>query len=76
MNDDLKLVLGCYAEGVGLTRIAINIPHGYNDSFWRDNYKYFGETITLEAYKKLLPLHCQDMVEEILFIDECFEIVG
>jgi hypothetical protein len=77
MNDDLKLILGCYAQRYGLTKIVVNIPHGLNDEILGDgNYKYYKEPEIKERLLRDLPLHCKDMVDEILFIERVFEIVS
>ena len=76
MNDDLILLLYCYAPAYGMTKIAVKIPHGLNDPFWSENYHYYGEDKVRDAYIALLPSHLQDLVEEILEIEPIYDMVS
>ena len=76
MNDDLKLLITILTSSDNMSSIVLVIPHGMNDEFWSSNWKYYNEPEVFEAYKKLLPLHCQTFMKKILNVsDDIFEVV-
>lgn len=75
MNDDLMLLISCYAKGYGLTKIALKIKHGLNDEFWSENWKYYREDNVIGKYRELLPEYLLDMVDEILKVEDIYCIV-
>lgn len=75
MNDDLKLILTVLTEYDNLSYIVLEIKHGMNDDFWRENFGYFSEEDVFTKYKELMPSHVQSFVKKILDVNEAFEII-